>query len=61
MVQKKASGSPEWVSLSGWLDPGDYRYLDASRAPGEAAEYRLKVMDAAGRLNRDFDVMEVAP
>lgn len=56
LVQRSPAGAGQWSSLSGWLARGVYTYDDTTRAAGETYDYRLRVMDAGGRLNNFFNV-----
>jgi len=59
LVQRSRAGAAVWTNLSGWLARGVYTYADATRAAGETYDYRLRVMDARGRLNNSFNVETV--
>jgi hypothetical protein len=56
LVERQVSGTGEWQGL-GWLPRGQYTFADERRQPSVAYSYRLRVLDAAGRANVDFQVL----
>ena len=55
MVQRRGPDpQAPWRPLGGWLPPGEYEFLDVTRATGSEFDYRLIVVDSDGRQNRDF-------
>ena len=58
LVQRRARGAPTWGRLSSWLGRGVYAYTDARREPGRTYEYRLLVLDGAGRTSAEQPVVE---
>lgn len=57
MVQQSPIDSEDWKNLSGWLPRGEYLYSLALHA--ENYQYRLKVMDERGRMNKDYNVLNI--
>jgi hypothetical protein len=57
-VQRTLKDAEDWTSLSGWLDAGSYTYTDADRESGATYQYRLRVVDAQGRGNNAYQVLE---
>jgi hypothetical protein len=58
LVQRRARGEAAWSKLGRWPVRGAYAYTDATRVDGIVYEYRLLVMDGAGRTNAEFNVLE---
>jgi len=58
LPQRRETPTAEWQNLSGWLARGEYSFMDANRAPDQFYEYRLLVMDASGRVNTEFNLLQ---
>lgn len=55
LVQRREANTVDWLNLTGWLPRGEYVCMDSLRAAGIQYEYRLLVMDLAGRVNTEFE------
>ena len=60
-VERSPAGSAIWSRLSGWLASGAASYTDAGRDPALAYDYRLRVINPAGRVNDVFSILTVPP
>jgi hypothetical protein len=59
LVQRRLANSTIWESVSQWLPRGMYTYTDSDRIPGLQYDYRLRVMDSAGRSNNTYEQLTV--
>lgn len=57
LVQRRVTSTGEWRNLSVWLARGEYAFKDSWREAGMTYDYRLRVIDAGGRSNKDFIVL----
>lgn len=57
LVQRRVAATGEWRNLSLWLSRGAYAFTDAQRETGVTYDYRLRVIDADGRSNKNFNVI----
>ena len=55
MVQRRRAGATLWENASSWLPRGSYTYVDKGRNPSAKYNYRLRGMDAAGKINNTYD------
>jgi hypothetical protein len=55
LVQRRIVDTALWENISGWLDAGVYAFVDSDRAAGLQYVYRLRVMDAAGKTNNEYN------
>jgi hypothetical protein len=58
LVQRYAEGIG-WEAISPWLARGVFTFVDATRGIDAPHRYRLRVMDAQGRVNRDHHELTV--
>jgi hypothetical protein len=56
LVQRRVPNISSWVSASDWLARGQYEFTDSDRYE-PAYEYRLLVMDEAGRRNSEYETV----
>jgi len=57
LVQRRPVAAKEWENITAWLPRGEYTYLDGART-GDTYEYRLSVMNEAGQVNTQFNVLQ---
>lgn len=55
LVQRRLTGTLLWENVSGWLARGTYSHTDRGRNPALQYDYRLRVMDSAGRANDTYN------
>lgn len=58
LVQRRELSATDWQNLSAWLPRGEYSYSDEQRDSTVAYEYRLLVIDANGRTNDQFNLIQ---
>ena len=58
LVQRYAEGIG-WEVVSPWLERGVFAFVDQRRGSDAPHRYRLRVMDAKGRLNRAYNELSV--
>jgi hypothetical protein len=58
IVQRYAEGIG-WENVSPWLDRGVSSFVDEGRGADATHRYRLRVMDANGRLNRSYNELSI--
>ena len=59
LVQRSETGAEDWQNLGSWLARGRYSYADTSRDANFTYEYRLTVIDQAGRTNIQFEIFAI--
>jgi hypothetical protein len=59
LVQRRLTSAIRWENLSNWLPRGTYSYTDNARDPNLQYNYRLRVMDIAGRSNNTYNELTV--
>jgi hypothetical protein len=57
MVQSRRAPDTAWTSVSSWLTSDVRQFLDDTRTPGGAYDYRLLVIDNRGRQNNVFNTV----
>ena len=58
LVQRRPRGDEAWVTVGRWLPRGSYEVVDLTREHDVVYEYRLRVLDSAGRQNSAYRVLE---
>ena len=59
LVQRRLAGTTIWENVSNWLPRGMYSNTDSDRNPALQYDYRLRVMDNAGRTNDTQNLLTV--
>jgi hypothetical protein len=59
LVERRRPGTEKWEISSDWLPRGIYMFSDGDRSPAATFEYRLRILDRDGRLNRNFLTLKV--
>jgi hypothetical protein len=54
LVERRRMSKTEWSCASGWLARGQYRFIDTPPMPTERYEYRVRLRDMSGQVNRMF-------
>lgn len=54
LVQRRITSDTSWDNISNWLAKGNYTYTDFDRNVAVQYHYRLRVMDATGRMNNIY-------